>query len=68
MISDMVTTMKLEDLEPNRLPVFFRMILRHIDGLTLDSKAIELLDQCCQRLERSCYETAPVPEAVMATM
>jgi hypothetical protein len=68
MSSDMVTIMKLEDVEPNRLPVF-RTTLRHIDGLTLDSKSIELLDQCCQRLERSCYETVPpVPEAVMATM
>lgn len=68
MLSDMVTTMMMEDVEPKRLPEF-RTTLQHIDGLVLDSKSIELLDQCCQRVaERSDGDDEPVPEAVRAIL
>lgn len=59
LLSDMVTTLVMEDVCPVRLPQF-RASLENIDGLELDTKSVELFDDCCHQLdERANDGTIP---------
>ena len=68
LLSDMITVMTLEDVQPNRLAAF-QQELQQIEGFRLDTESIHLLEQCqalVQLEERD--RTTTLPSAVSCNL
>lgn len=63
MLSDMVTSMLIEDIEPLRLDQF-RESLERIDGLTLTNTTKDLFDSCHEQVKDAQQMEVSLPEPV----